>query len=257
VTDVLPGDESVDLATVTRDDALLDALGRGEAAPADDDVAAMLAAWRDDLYPVRSPAPPGRAAVVGGAPVRRLRPHRFRVVLATAAAVVALGGALAVVAADAEPGSPFWPITSVFYPDRAESRQAQQEAEESIQRAREAVAEGRYTDAERLLDEATVQIGRIRDEGAVERLLAEVAAIRGLLPGGPALPTGGPGATPTPGPTGGPGRQPGATPPPPTGGGLPLPTLPLPPLPTPSLPLPSLPLPSLPLPSPPLPTLPL
>ncbi|MBQ0893743.1 hypothetical protein KBX37_11645, partial [Micromonospora sp. U56] len=41
--------EQLDLGTVTRDDLLLDALGRGEEGADGDDLAAMLAAWRADL----------------------------------------------------------------------------------------------------------------------------------------------------------------------------------------------------------------
>ncbi|MGW5673242.1 anti-sigma-D factor RsdA, partial [Micromonospora sp. NPDC003776] len=43
------GDEAMDLDVLTRDDVLLDALGRGEPAPDGDAVAAMLAAWHADL----------------------------------------------------------------------------------------------------------------------------------------------------------------------------------------------------------------
>jgi hypothetical protein len=44
-----PTGRPVDLATVRADDLLLDALGRGEAGPADDELAAMLASWHSDL----------------------------------------------------------------------------------------------------------------------------------------------------------------------------------------------------------------
>ncbi|MEV4755882.1 hypothetical protein AB0J86_12320 [Micromonospora sp. NPDC049559] len=45
-----PGEESpLDLATLTGDDRLLDALGRGDPPPADEPAAGLLAAWRADL----------------------------------------------------------------------------------------------------------------------------------------------------------------------------------------------------------------
>jgi hypothetical protein len=219
----------------------------------------MLAAWRDDLAEdlptVRTPAMPAPATEV--APRRR---SRARLVAAVAAGVVALGGVTTAAASVAGPDSPLWPVTRALFPERADSRVAQQQAEQTIEQAREAVEQSRYSDAEKLLDEATAIIGRIGDTDLARTLLAEVEAIRGLLPG-----LGGPGSGPSSGPSGGPGSGPGGVPQPtpsPTragagggsepgtgGGGLPLPTLPDLPLPTPSLPLPSLPLPSLPLPT--------
>lgn len=259
-------EEPVDLAIVARDAELFEALAAGQAAPRDDEVAAMLAAWRadlvDDIPSVRTPfvtAPPaggsadgrvssnGRAGVV---PVRR-RHRRARVLAAAAAAVVALGGVTTAAASVAGPDNPLWPITRMIFPDRADSRVAQQEAERTIDRAREAVAESRYSDADKLLNEATALIGQIQDQDAARTLLAEVEAVRGLLPGLPGV--GLPGAT-TPGLPGTPQRTPsptrgtqggggGGSDPEPTGGGggggggVPLPTLP--PLPTPTLPLPT------------------
>jgi hypothetical protein len=242
--------EPLDVATAARDDALLTALGRGEAAPADDELALMLSAWRADL------------AADAPAATRPRRRSSWRIILAAAAAVVAFIGGLTIAAGGAGPDSPLWPITQLVYPERADSRAAERDAEHTIAQARRAVAEQRYADAARLLDQATVDIRRIHDGTVARRLLDEVAALRALLPGS-ALPPGPAGGnTPTPAPSPGAG---GATEPgggsggQPTGGG-PLPGVPLPTLPTPSLPglpLPTLPLPTLPtLPLPTLPTLP-
>jgi hypothetical protein len=208
----------------------------------DDDVAAMLAAWRTDLAePAPADHPPLRK------PLRR--EVKVRAAIAAAAAVVGLAGGLTIAASDADPGSPLWPITRLVYDDRADSRVAEQDARRAIASARQAIADARYTDAGRHLDEATVLIERIQ-EGIVARSLRdEVAALRGLLPAdvpgpdrSPSAPAGGapsPVAPPgvAPGQSGGPGADPT-----PTAGdllpGLPLPSLPLPPLP----PLPSLPI---------------
>jgi hypothetical protein len=235
--------EAYDVATVTADDQLLDALGRGEAAPADDQVAGMLAAWRGELAAemptVRKPTPAGVVDLGGKRARRALRPGRMALV--AAAAVVAIAGTVTFAAGEAGPQSPLWPITRLIYSDRAESRLAQQDAEQAIARARQAIAEGRYTDAEKQLTEAKTLIGRVRDEQVAKRLLDEVAAVTGLLPGGllrqPSAPAGGGPSAPggaTRGPTGGSGSGGGSEPDPTsTSGGLPLPPLP-------SLPLPSI-----------------
>jgi len=223
-----------------RDDALLDLLGRGEPAPADDSVAAMLAAWRADLdtppeesVKVRPPIP-----IPVTASRRRWRPSRM--LLVAAAMVLAFAGGLAVAARSAGPDSPLWPVTRIMYGDHASSMVAQRQAESAIARAREAIAQNHYTDAARLLDEASVLIGQIRDPAAAQRLLDEVAAVRGLLPGGVAPASGLPGGTGTGGGSssgGGTGSNPAPSA---TGGGLPLP-LPSLPVPLPTLQLPSLP----------------
>jgi hypothetical protein len=253
-------EEPVDIATVAADAELFEALAAGRPVPADDDMAAMLAAWRadlvDDLPTVRAPVMPPTDTGPPAPVVPMRRRSRARVLAAVAAGVVALGGVTTAAASVAGPDSPLWPITRVLFPERADSRVAQQEAEQTIDRARAAVAESRYSDAEKLLAEATAIIGRIEDEELAQTLLAEVEAIRGLLPGlGVELPGGGGGEPGQPQPTrpptpADPGGGGGSEPRPTGGGGLPLPTLP--PLPTPTLP--GLPLPTLPLPTLPLPT---
>jgi len=263
VTDLFDREGVPDVTVLARDDALLDALGRGEPAPADDEVAGLLAAWRSELDPpterttVRTAVPlaipPFTAPAIERA-TRRWRPGRMLV--AAAAALVGLAGGLTVAAGSAGPDSPLWPITRVVYPERAESRLAQAQAESAIERARTAVQESRYADADRLLREATTLTGQIQDEGVVRRLLDEIDAVRHLLPGlapdgsVPGGPSGG--QPPAPGQTAGSGGGPTPTAAP--GGGLPLPSVPVPPVP--SLPVPTLPLPSLPVPTLPLPTLP-
>jgi hypothetical protein len=143
------------------------------------------------------------------------------------------------------------------YGQRADSLIAEQDAEQAIQQARDAIADARYTEATRFLDLATARAHDVRDDGVTHRLLDEIAAVRGLLPGGVGTV---PSAASTPSPSASaPATAPGQPRPTPaptsttSSGGLPLPlplpTLPLP-LPTalPSLPLPPLPLPTISLP---------
>jgi len=246
----MSNEQPFDLAAVAAADALLEALGQGMPAPADDELAGMLAAWRDDLDADQP------AALVPVLVEPERRSGRFtKVMTGIAAAVLVLGG-LVVAAGGAGPNSPLWPVTKVMYPQQADVRAAQH----AIASARAAVAAGRYDDARRLLDEATRIVDRIDDRKMQQRLRAEIAQVRALLadrsgtspPGtgttsgpstGATLPGGG-GTTPTPGQTPGPGGGPttGA----PGGGNGPLPGLPTPSLPVPKLPVPSLPLPTLP-----------
>jgi uncharacterized membrane protein YgcG len=253
-------EQPVDLGAVARDDALLDALGRGAEHPPADEFAAMLATWRADLTADEDVADPAPARK----PTRARRGRLARIVLAAAAAVLALAGTATVAAGRAEPGSPLWPITNLVYADRADSLVAAQDARHALAQAREAVTAGRYAEADRLLNRATALAGGVRESGTRQLLLDEIAAVQALLPAATPAPTtsGAPGssATPTPksspsrgagsgshaggGSTGGGNRgggNTGGTPSPSasSGGGLtnilpslPLPSLPLPPLPT-------------------------
>ena len=73
MTERTPGGRGVmDLEVLARDDVLLDALGRGQVPRADDDLAAMLAAWQADIADgapepavVRDPAPVPADATLG------------------------------------------------------------------------------------------------------------------------------------------------------------------------------------------------
>jgi hypothetical protein len=240
----MTSEQPLDVATIAADDLLLDALGQGRRLEQADEVAAMLAAWRADLDGDESAA--GDAGVA--APPARIRRVRPLTRLAVAAALLlVVGGGLTVAASGAKPGSPLWPITQVVFPEQAHVAAAQ----DAIDRARRAAAEGRRDDAQRLVDEADGLIGKVTSPADAQRLRAELDEVRRLLAGLPVtVPRGEttPSVAPQPpvggGPGGGttgstPGGGDGRTKP---GGGLPTVPAPSPP----GLPLPSLPLPSLP-----------
>lgn len=271
------GDEAMDLEILARDDVLLDALGRGEEPPAEDDLAAMLAAWHADVADgapeptvVRDPAPVAADTAVD-APVtlgsaarrRRLRSRPWALRLAAAVvAVAALTAGLGIGSRTAGPASPLWSLTKLLYPQQAEVRVI----EEMIAQARAALTAGRLDDAQHLVDEARGELSRIDDPGTRDRLRAQLDALAGQLaaaraaamppatpPAAPAVPSTGPTPRPATG-TSAPAPQPSPPQSPaepsssPTGESSPL--LPLPPLPLPTsspslLPsLPGLPLPS-------------
>lgn len=187
------------------DDQLLDALARASEPPdGADALVAGLAAWRGELASQPLPAALDLATVLPPGPaVDRSRSRWRRLVAGAGAALVVAGGGGAVTvaaAAGAGPDSPLWPITQLVHPDRAEARLAQlaieqvEQVEAVVAEARQAVVEGRYADAGRLLGEAEQLAAELPADGEQRRLLAEVAQVRTLFPAEP-LPA--PGELPT------------------------------------------------------------
>ncbi|WP_422733230.1 anti-sigma-D factor RsdA [Micromonospora sp. WMMD558] len=225
----------IDLAAIARDDELLDALGRGDPAPEGDDLATMLAAWRDDLGDAVDEQPV-RPAVPALPPASPRRVRLGRPLVRVAAAAVVLAGVvtgLGIGSREAGPSSPLWALTQVLHPERAEVRLI----EDTIRQARSALAAGRPDEARNLLDEARRRLASVDDPSTARRLAAEIDALRpapaGTVPT-PAAP--GPSPTPTttsPSPPGGTGPQaPTSTPPPsPRPSSSPLVVVPLPELP--------------------------
>ncbi|MBQ0897664.1 hypothetical protein KBX37_32225, partial [Micromonospora sp. U56] len=162
------------------------------------------------------------------------------------------------------PTSPLWSLTKVLHPEQAAVRTVEQ----SIARARDAVAAGRLDDARHWVDQAQQDLTSVTDPADAARLRAEIdAVLRDLAaascPGWPrcappappapaASTTSSPSApAPAPPPTAPASPSARPSPRPSSGSGLlpslpSLPKLPLPPAPSPSLlpPLPELPLPT-------------
>ncbi|MFG1656441.1 anti-sigma-D factor RsdA [Micromonospora chersina] len=265
------GDEAMDLGTIARDDALLDALGRGEPAPEDDALAGLLAAWRSDLAEEPTGVRPAAPDVVQEAPARRAvrRPRPWALRLAAAAvALLALVSGLGISSRDAGPGSPLWSLTKLLHPQQAEVRGI----EDTVDRARAALDAGRLDDAEALIAQARRDLARVEDPAEVARLAAaldvlarDLAAARAVTappsaapavttpdtPAPTAVPSPTHTGTPRPGPaTSGGSSRPGtgSSPDPADSPLLPLPRLPLPSVSV-SASVPGLPLPGLPLPT--------
>jgi hypothetical protein len=91
---------------------------------------------------------------------------------------VAMTGVLGVATLHATPDSPLWPVTTTVFPERANLFLAQQ----SIRDARQAAAEGRYTDSYRHLDRAMALIDQLGAHPQGPQLRAEVNAIKLTLP---------------------------------------------------------------------------
>ncbi|MGC1213408.1 MAG: hypothetical protein WA890_19330, partial [Micromonospora sp.] len=184
------GDEAMDLEILARDDVLLDALGRGEEPPVDDDLATMLAAWHADIADgapeptaVRQPAPTAAAPVEAPAPLRpaprrplRSRPWAVRLAAAVVA-VAALTAGLGISSRTAGPTSPLWSLTKLLYPQQAEVRMV----EDTIAQARAALAAGRLDAAQHFVDEARGALSGIDDPGTRDRLGSELDALAGRI----------------------------------------------------------------------------
>jgi hypothetical protein len=169
-----------DLRTQRHDDQLLDRLGRGEPVEAHDEVEAMLSAWRQDL-PVAGPPDPGLLAAITAPGVRPKR-RMTRASLGIAASIALLSGGVMVGAAYANPDSPLWPVTRFVYGNLAESRMAQSEADHALADARAAAAQGRYTEAARLLAAASRLAGQVDEPTEVQRLRAAIDSLLDKLP---------------------------------------------------------------------------
>jgi hypothetical protein len=209
-------DKLIDIDAVTRDDALLDLLGRGDepVASTDDPVVRMLYLWRRDLAADEKANAPWWAAM------------SRRLVTAAAAAVIGVGslGGVAAAAGSAEPGSPLWGVTEVVYAERADSLTAKENALDALSEARGVIG----TDparARELLAEAIKQAARVRGQDGAEAVRRQIEELRRALgdvgPGNSSSPGSGPGlARPVPGnptrPDGAQQTSPPVTPPAPT-----------------------------------------
>jgi hypothetical protein len=243
MTDTTPSplNEPFDLDVIRADEALLDALGRGESVEQSDSLGTLLTAWRADLVaepPQTSPIRPAQP-VVAGAPAEAMlgnarrgatQPHvrisrRARVAVA-AAVIVAIAGGTAAAAATATPGSPLWSISQVIYPARADRIAA----EDALAQARRAIDNRNFERARQALDQAEALISRVHDPRQAARLRIELQEVtqRLISATAPSVPP--PTAAPIPLPSSSPARPP-ATAGAPTGGPGPL-------LPSPLLPRP-------------------
>ncbi|MCP2325320.1 hypothetical protein HDA40_003827 [Hamadaea flava] len=236
--DADPGGTPIDADQLARDDALLDLLGAGSPAPADDSLAVMLSSWQSSVA-ADEPEPVAVAAhgpaTTTQPPRSARRPFSARLIAAIAGAVVVLGGGLTAGAATAGPGSPLWPITKIVYADRA----AVQQATAYLDEAATAYADRRFADARSLTDKAAALLPKVTDAADRQRLAARIEQLRAALaavvipdPGAsPTAPSGvahsatprpsgvGPSTTPAP-------SSPSPSPSPSQGGLLPLPPLP-------------------------------
>ncbi|GAA3841987.1 hypothetical protein GCM10022243_05480 [Saccharothrix violaceirubra] len=169
-----PGD---DLAGIRADDALLDALGGRvgdqDESLVDDELNALLLAWRREVHskPVGELVDVDTAAatIAAARPQQRGR-HRFLIPLASAAAILAIAfTGVSLVARDALPGDTLWGLTKVLYSEHARSVEAAVAVRTDLDTARAALRDGRVDEARDLLDKAGASLPSISaDDGKAD-----------------------------------------------------------------------------------------
>jgi Anti-sigma-D factor RsdA to sigma factor binding region len=176
--------EPIDLVAVQTDDELISALSGGFQMSghgyggfgADDRVAAVLAAWKAEVD--AEPVPELIDLDAAVAAVRAGRPRSSRIrhlapLAAAAAFIVLAAGGVSVGSYSAQPHDALWPITQVVFPTKAASVQAASNAQDHIDKAKQALVAGRPDEAAQELRQAKAEIGAVRpEEGQVE--LADV-----------------------------------------------------------------------------------
>lgn len=212
ISDDFPDDGTpVDIASVRRDDALIDAIsgdGPVETRSTEEyELATMLAGWRAEILAEPLPVGPdfdevvaavnrelgAREALAAQPPPRSKGQLRLIRPLAGAAALIAaaIGGA-ATVSYSAEPGDALWGVKEVVFSEQAESTMARIDTSSTLQRAEELIAEGQTEAATELLRSAEVRSTDVTDTGQrnelgdwLQRLTEEMNRIVPTLPGLP------------------------------------------------------------------------
>jgi hypothetical protein len=192
--DSLGSADPIDFSLVHADDAFLDALGGAQpdqdGSFADDQLAALLLSWRNDVdsEPIHELVEPKLAvATVHAARVRQRRGSRLLAPIAAAAAVLAIVFAgVGLAARDAQPGDTLWGLTRVLYSDHARSVEAANAVRADLHEAEAALRNGRLAEAKSMLDQARHQLPTVSTEDGKADLQALHAALVAKLPDTPA-----------------------------------------------------------------------
>jgi hypothetical protein len=197
--------DPVDLMAIRADDELLDALasgggfgGYGSAGferggfesgdldgidldggfQDDQQMLAMLAAWRDEV--VDEPIPElltteqASEAIVAGQ--RSAYPKRRLMPVAAAAAAVVLGmSGVAIGAGAAEPGDALWGVSRTLDSDRADSKEAAQRVSVALASVQQALDQGRVKDAQATLASIAPELNKVTDEDTKRELSSKQA----------------------------------------------------------------------------------
>jgi hypothetical protein len=167
--------EPIDLVAVQADDELINALSAGMSvsAPglhgydADDQVAAILAAWKAEVdaepIPELVDLDTAVATIVAARPPSRRARHLAPVAAAAAFIVLAVGG-VSVGSYNSEPGDALWGVSKVLYSERAGSVEAAARVESRIATAKQALAQGDPAVAAQALAQAQAELASVRPE---------------------------------------------------------------------------------------------
>jgi hypothetical protein len=166
-----------DLSAVQADDRLLDALGSATPGAAgalvDDELNALLLAWRHEVEtePFGELVDTETAiATIQAARPQPVSKHRFLIPLASAAAVLAIAfTGVSLVARDAQPGDALWGLTRVLYSEHAKSIEAAAIVRSDLDSARLALREGKVSEAREKLNKIEASLGSVStDDGKGE-----------------------------------------------------------------------------------------
>jgi len=182
-----PLDEPIDLVAVQADDELINALAAGMAVSsvgaggyhADDQVVALLSAWREDV--TAEPIPElidletAVAAVKSGSraarPTRSARVRHLVPVAAAAAFLVLVGGGVSIGSANAQPDSALWPVSKMLFTERAVSLEAAVRASDKIDNAKQALNQGKPDVAAADLAQAQQDLQSVRPQEGQAQLV--------------------------------------------------------------------------------------
>ncbi|WP_439661852.1 anti-sigma-D factor RsdA [Lentzea sp. HUAS TT2] len=167
-----------DLSAVQADDRLLDALGSATPGAAgslgDDDLNALLLAWRNEVEtePFGELVDTDTAiATIQAARPQPVSRHRFLIPLASAAAVIAIAfTGVSLVARDAQPGDALWGLTQVLYSEHAKSIEAAAIINTDLESARLALREGKVNEAREKLNKIEASLGSVSTADGKQQL---------------------------------------------------------------------------------------
>ncbi|SDJ72241.1 Anti-sigma-D factor RsdA to sigma factor binding region [Lentzea albidocapillata subsp. violacea] len=167
-----------DLSAVQADDRLLDALGSATPGVAgslgDDDLNALLLAWRNEVEtePFGELVDTDTAiATIQAARPQPVSRHRFLIPLASAAAVLAIAfTGVSLVARDAQPGDALWGLTRVLYSEHAKSIEAAAIISGDLESARLALREGKVNEAREKLDKIGASLDSVSTADGKQQL---------------------------------------------------------------------------------------
>ncbi|MFT4202022.1 anti-sigma-D factor RsdA, partial [Gordonia sp. (in: high G+C Gram-positive bacteria)] len=182
------GVADLDVASITRDDEMLEALGLGLPVVADTavdyELAELLAGWRAGVHEV--PLESGitvddvEHAIAAGAaqrqPDRRVG-RRLRLVAGAAAAMVVALGGLSILSEGANPNDALWGIKKVAHPSKAVQTQAAFDAQGTLAKAEQALAAGKPTQARELMKRAQATLTPIANKEDRAEIDARIARL--------------------------------------------------------------------------------
>ncbi len=180
-------EEPVDLVAVQADDELISALAAGlavssagaRASHTDDQVVAMLSAWRadvaaepvPDLVDLDTAVAAVREGIKAARPVRSARTRHLVPVAAAAAILVLVGGGVSLGSADAQPDSALWPVSKMLFSERAASVEAAVRASDKIDNAKQSLTDGQPDAAVNDLQAAQQDLKAVRPQEGQAQLV--------------------------------------------------------------------------------------